>query len=170
MIRRSAIPEDALHARYAGEGAYLDCYVAELDRKVTPEAFIEAFYTTWLFKLERRILSWSIHKPSTDSQARELARGQRREFAAWVVEERSDDQLLMCDFLGATRSWLRTTPQGAATRLYFGSVVTARRNARSGRMALGWRYRLLLGFHKLYSRGLLSAARAKLHRQLPLKT
>jgi hypothetical protein len=169
VIRRSAIPADALHARYGRDGAYLDCFIADLDRVVPMEAFIEAFYTTWLFKLERRILAWTVDKPSTDTHARELAHGQRKDFAAWTLEARTDDQLLMCDFLGTTRSWLRSSPERGGTRLFFGSVVTARRDVRSGRMALGWSYRLLLGFHKLYSRALLSVARAKLRRQLSLK-
>ena len=169
MIRREAIPEHALHARYAGQGAYLDCYVAEIGRGVTHAQFVEAFYTTWLFKLERWILAWTVKKPSTDAQARELAAGFGTAFAAWTVEARATDQLLMCDLRGATRSWLMVTPVPTGTRLSFGSVVTAGRNERSGSLELGRTYRVLLGFHKLYSRALLAAARAKLQRQLSLK-
>lgn len=171
MIHREPIPANALHAHYAGQGAYLDCYVTDLDTPVTHAQFVEAFYTTWLFKLERWILARAVNKPSTDAQAREIARGQRADFAAWTQEARATDQLLMCDHLGVTRSWLMVTPAaaGGGTRLYFGSVVTARRNRR-GELELGRSYRLLLGFHKLYSRALLAAARSKLRRQLPLKS
>jgi hypothetical protein len=102
--------------------------------------------------------------PSTDAEARELALGKRDSFAAWRVEARDKDQLLLT--AGRTRSWLMVAPvtdQGhATTRLYFGSAVVPRKNARTGQIGLGRAYRSLLGFHKLYSRALLSAARSKL--------
>lgn len=154
-----------MHARYASQGAYLDCYATEIAHAVTHAQFVEAFYTTWLFKLERWILAWSVKKPSSDEEARDLANARRTAFAAWTEEARGENQLLMCDFLGHTRSWLMVSPRDAGTRLYFGSVVTSRRNERTGRAELGRTYRLLLGFHKLYSRALLAAARSKLRRQ-----
>ena len=172
MIRRESIPENALHAHYERQGAYLDCYATDIDRAVTFAQFVEAFYTSWLFRIERWILAWSVARPSTDAQAREVSFGKRGDFAAWTVEARATDQLLMCDFLGHTRSWFMVVPRaaGAGTRLYFGSVVTSRRNERTGELELGRSYRLLLGFHKLYSRALLATARARLRSQLPLKT
>ena len=119
--------------------------------------FVEAFYTTWVFKLERLILKWAVAKPSTDVEAKELAAGMRDRFAAWTVEDRATDQLLMCDYLKHTRSWLMVAPcelDGLpATRLHFGSVVVSVRR---------FPYNALLGFHKLYSRVLLSSARARL--------
>ena len=165
MIRREPIPERALHAHYASKGAYLDCYVTDIEHAVTHAEFVEAFYTTWLFKLERWILARAVNKPSTDAEARDIAHARRNTFAAWTEEARGENQLLMCDFLGHTRSWFMVSMQDARTRLYFGSVVTSRRNERTGRAELGRTYRLLLGFHKLYSRALLAAARSKLHRQ-----
>lgn len=169
MIRREPIPEQALHAHYQRQGAYLDCYATDIDAEVTLAQFVEAFYTSWLFRLERWILGWSVHKPSTDSQAREIARGERADFAAWTAEARGSEQLLMRDFLAATRSWFMVVPQATGARLLFGSVVTSRRNPRTGQLELGRSYRLLLGFHKLYSRALLAAARSRLRRQLSLK-
>lgn len=71
---------------------------------------------------------------------------------------RTRDQLLMCDFRGDTRSWFRVVAHASGTRLCFGSVVTAR--TPRGGIAPG--YRLLLGFHRLYSRALLAAACARL--------
>ena len=155
MIRREAIPEHALHAHYGRQGSYLDCYVTEIAATANLARFIEAFYTTWLFKIERWILSWAVRKPSTDAQAREIARGLRQDFAAWTCEARGTDQLLMCDFLGHTRSWFMVETLGeSSTRLYFGSVVTSKSRG----------YQAWLGFHKLYSRALLGAARARLLR------
>lgn len=120
-----------------------------------------AFYTTWLFRLERWILRLAVARPSTDEEARQLARGEREAFAAWSVEARAPDQLLMCDFTGRTRSWLMVAP-AAGTRLYFGSVVVPVRDPKTGETGLGPVHGPLIGFHKLYSRLLLGAAARRL--------
>lgn len=164
-VRRQSLPPGALHEPYARDGAYTDCYVTTIDRAVSHEEFVAAFYTTWLFKLERWILSWTVKKPSTDAQARDIASGATRKFAAWTEEARTADQLLMCDFLGHTRSWFRVShPSPQLTALFFGSVVTSRLDPATGKRELGRSYRALLGFHKLYSRALLAAARSRLSR------
>src|SRR4051812_28810807 len=89
--------------------------------------FVEAFYTTAVFKLERLLLRVFAARPSTDGQAGKLARGELSSFAAWSVEGRAPDQLLLSDFSGRTRSWLMVSasdePGLACTRLYFGSAV-----------------------------------------------
>jgi hypothetical protein len=156
-IRSTPAPSGALHAKYARTGAYTDCFSTEVPARISQAQFVEAFYTTWVFKLERRILAWFIAKPSTDEEAKALAAGARDHFAAWTVEERAADQLLMCDHLGHTRSWFMVAPcelaGGPATRLYFGSVVVPVRR---------FPYTVLIGFHRLYSRVLLSSARRRL--------
>ncbi len=165
-IHRCPLPAHALSARYASDG-YADCYVTRVPQAVAHAQFVEAFYTTWLFKLERAILRWLVRMPSTDLEARELAHGNRNVFAAWKVEARAPDQLLMCDFRGATRSWLMvesaSADAGGGTHLYFGSVVVPVRTS-NGKKAMSFGFRALLGFHKLYSRALLRAARARLTR------
>jgi hypothetical protein len=72
--------------------------------------------------------------------------------------------LLLCDFLGNTRSWLMIEPhhEGGMTRLYFGSAVVPNTSRRTGQRRLGLRFRALLGFHRRYSRALLTAARSRL--------
>ena len=164
-VHREPIPEHALHAHYLREGAYADCYVTRIAQPVSHARFVAAFYTTWLFKLERVILRL-VDKPSTDADAQALARGERTHFAAWTVEARATDQLVMCDFMGRTRSWLmvEAVDGGTATHLYFGSVVVPRSDASGTKPSLGTSYSLLLGFHKLYSRALLNAARSRLVR------
>jgi hypothetical protein len=101
-------------------------------------------------------------------QARALARGESETFAAWHVEGRMADQLLLCDFRGRTRSWLMTAAipgaDSMSTRLYFGSAVVPVVDPRSGRKAMGFVFRVLLGFHKIYSRVLLRAAVSRLIR------
>jgi hypothetical protein len=167
-ISRSELPQEALLGRYLHGGAYADCYVTEMARRVSHAEYVEAFYTTALFKFERLLLSWLVSKPSTDAEVGQLAAGSRDSFAAWSVEGRSTDQLLLCDFRGRTRSWLMTAPvtNGTAecTRLYFGSAVVPAAGARSGTRSLGFVFRMLLGFHKMYSRALLHSARSRLAR------
>ena len=51
-----------------------------------------------------------------------------------------------------------------ATRLYFGSAVVPVRDRVSGQPRMGFVFQALLGFHKLYSRVLLGAARSRLAR------
>lgn len=161
------LPPLALLRRYGADGGYTDCYRADIARPVTQAEYVEAFYTTAVFKAERLILRL-LRRPSTDKEARELADGQRTRFAAWSVEDRSDDQLLLCDFLGGTRSWLMSESLSidgrSITRLYFGSAVVPRRRGPGGRPAIGLEFRALMGFHRLYSVILLRAALRRLQR------
>jgi len=166
-IRPCQLPTGALLSRYLGSGAYADCYVAEIARTVSHAEFVEAFYTTMVFKLERLILRLLVSRPSTDAQATQLAQGTLSSFAAWSVEGRAPDQLLLSDFTGRTKSWLMVKPESAestGTRLFFGSAVVPVRDPTSGRPSLGFMFSALLGFHKVYSRVLLHAARSRLSR------
>jgi hypothetical protein len=169
-IQACELPDDALLRRYLSGGAYADCYVAEVARAISHAEYVEAFYTTAVFKLERLLLSWFVARPSTDAQAGELASGKRTSFAAWSVEAREPDQVLLSDFQGRTRSWLMSVPfsNNQSTRLFFGSAVVPIVNRRTGgepRMGAG--FRALLGFHKLYSRVLLRATVNRLSRSRP---
>ena len=161
MIEPCDLPPTALLQRYRDAGAYTDCYTTEVARAVSHAEYVEAFYTTFVFKLERFLLKSLVRRPSSDAEAARLARGELDSFAAWTVEGRTPDQLLMADYLGRTKSWLMTVSIDASrTRLYFGSAVVPVRD-KAGRRALGSPFRALLGFHKMYSRVLLAAARAK---------
>ena len=162
-IRPCHPPPDALLRRYIAADAFVDCYVTEVARSVSCAEYVEAFYTTAVFKLERSILRIAVSRPSTDAEARQLARGERDAFAAWTVEGRTPDQLLMADIGGRTRSWLMVAPSGTgSTLLYFGSAVVPVRDRKSDRASLGPLFSALLGFHKLYSRVLLLSARSSL--------
>ena len=170
-IQPCAVPDDALLHTYRANGAYTDCYVTDIVGSVSHEQFVTAFYTTFVFKLERMILKWAVSKPSTDAQAEQLASGETDTFAAWHVEKRSGNQLLVSDFYRRTRSWLMIVPlrtnSGPVTRLYFGSAVVPVGNAKTGRPTLGLGFPALLGFHKLYSKVLLYAAKSRLNRRVP---
>jgi len=159
-IAAGPLPPFALLERYTGDDGYTDCWSADIPGEFSHAEFVAAFYTTWLFRLERVLLEWLVSKPSTDEEARQLAEGARDVFAAWTVEARAPNQLLMCDFLENTRSWLMVEPRvgGGMTRLYFGSAIVAHQKGRG----IGLRFRALLGFHRRYSRALLRAARRRL--------
>lgn len=149
MVKESTLPESALLQKYVRSGAYTDCFSTDIRGDISLVDFVEAFYTTWLFKLERFILRVAISKPSTDAEARQVVLGDIDKFAAWRVEDRGDQQLLMCDFRAHTRSWFMVAPG----RLYFGSAVIPKDRPS---------YKLLLGLHRLYSRALLATARSRL--------
>ena len=168
LVKRDQLPSTALLTRYShahdGPNAYTDCYVTQVDGHVALESFVYAFYTSWLFKLERLLLDYFAKIPSTDAQARAVAGGSGNEFAAWTVEDRADDQLLMCDLRGTTRSWFMVDQvdagEAAMTVLYFGSAVVPQSAAATGERKISHGFRLLLPFHKLYSRALLSLAKS----------
>ena len=164
------LPPTALLARYQG-GGHTDCYTTTTPGPVSQAQYVEAFYTTPLFRLERLILALLVSRPSTDEDAARLATGDSDRFAAWTVEARTADQLLLCDFQGLTRSWLmscKTVVDGApVTRLFFGSAVVPKEG---DRVSSGV-FSALLGFHQLYSRLLLASAIRRLrHRRHRLST
>ncbi len=161
------VPNPSLLQVVRDAGAYADCYVTEVEREVALPAFVEAFYTTRLFRLERALLRWFAARPSSDLDARRLAEGVSDSFAAWHVEGRTTDQLLLADFTGRTKSWLMVAPvavSGARTRLYFGSAVVRSAGKGTGRSGLGRAFHALLGLHRIYSRLLLGAARSRFQR------
>ncbi|GMU42796.1 MAG: hypothetical protein IT479_02530 [Xanthomonadales bacterium] len=165
-VRALDLPERALLQRYRTmPGAYSDCYALDLPRAVALADYVHAFYCTWLFRLERLVLRLAVARPSTDAQAAELGAGTRSDFAAWTVEVRAPQQLLLCDLYGRTRSWLMTEALAdGGTRCYFGSAVVPRRDPGAREPRLGGGYSALLGLHRLYSRALLAAAAARLRR------
>ncbi|MEJ2695004.1 MAG: hypothetical protein P8166_18845, partial [Candidatus Thiodiazotropha sp.] len=87
-------------------------------------------------------------------------RGKIGSFAAWDVEAKEPNQLLLSDFQGRTRSWLMCAPAGddRYSRLFFGSAVVPRLDQQTGEKRMGTAFYALQGFHKIYSRALLRAA------------
>jgi len=160
-IQHCALPAGALLEKYVRSGAYTDCYSIELTRPVTQGEFIEAFYTTAVFRIERWLLAKLLSRPSTDMDVRQLAMGKASRFAVWSVERGEHDQVLLA--AGRTRSWLMARcdeSTGSTTRLYFGSAVVP--EVRDAVPRMGLLFKPLLGFHKMYSRALLAAAHRKL--------
>ncbi|MFZ5670326.1 MAG: hypothetical protein ACOY4K_12605 [Pseudomonadota bacterium] len=163
-IVETPLPPGALLSRHEGGGGYVDCFVASVPGRVSQGAFIEAFYTTPLFRLERLVLARLLARPSTDADVRRLAAGDADAFSAWTVEGRTAEQILLRDFRGSTCSWLMTAPDPDspdATRLHFGSAIVPRAGA--DRPSAG--FRALLPVHRCYARALLRAAARRLTRR-----
>ncbi len=161
-VQKCAVPQNSLLAAYTRDGSYTDCYRTELAGHILLPAFVKAFYTNWLFKLEAFILKYTVKRPSNDLEAQQLAEGTRTKFAAWDMEGRTENELLMCDMLSRTRSWFMVTHENERTQLYFGSAVVPVRNQKTGKSSLGFLFLILLGFHQLYSYFLLYFASRKI--------
>ena len=159
MIARACdVPRDGVLQAYVGRGAtYTDCFEVMSPLEIPMEDFIEAFYTTWLFRLERVVLSAILRRRIADADVVALAQ-EGADFAAWHVEARREGQLLLADTSGHTRSYLAISPkQGGVTRLIFGSAIVARGDAPLGRMVTA-----VIPFHRFYSKCLLRLAERKL--------
>lgn len=167
-IAQVPVADDALLKTYRGArhperwGHYGDCFSVSVDRAVTLGEFVFAFYTSPAFRVERWILRVVAGAASTDEQARALSEGRGESFAVWTVGARTVDQLLMCDRYGKTRSWFRVVSLAAGgTVLQFGSAVAGRSRG-DGAWGMSRTFGVLLGFHRLYSRVLLAAARQRM--------
>jgi hypothetical protein len=142
-------------------GAFADAYTLPFPRAVTLAEFVEAFYTTRLFKLERALIAL-LGRRSGDADVHALAAGVGTRVAAWTVEARRPDELLMHEDSGATRSWFKVEAGEGTTTLWFGSAVVPRRRGPGGEPRFGGLFHALLGFHRWYSRALLRAAARRL--------
>ncbi len=167
-ITQQPVPEDSLlktyrggsrPERWVGQG---DCFAVAVAQPVSLGDFVFAFYTSPVFRIERAILRILAGAPSTDAEARGVADGSGSSFAIWRVGQRTTTQLLMCDRFEKTRSWFQVAPmEGGGTLLRFGSAVASSRNRETGALSVGRGFRWLMGFHVLYSRVLLGAARRR---------
>ncbi|MEW9918818.1 hypothetical protein AB2B41_04350 [Marimonas sp. MJW-29] len=161
IARACAVPRDALlHVYVDRAGTYTDCFEVMHPLEADLEDFITAFYTTWLFRLERAVLTVALRRRIRDAEATALGRGEAERFAAWTVEARAPGQILLCDNTGGTRSYLAVAPkEGGTTRLLFGSAVVGRETGK-----LPVLVRLLMPLHVLYSKFLLRLAERRMRR------
>lgn len=160
IARPIAVPQDALLHRYVETtGAYTDCFEVMSPLSVTHQEFITAFYTTWLFRLERVVLSVTLRRFVRDAEAVALAQGAADRFAVWTVEDRVENQILLRDASGQTCSYLAVVAKdGGVTRLIFGSAVLPKGGAMPG-----W-VRALIPLHSFYSKALLRLAERKMRK------
>jgi hypothetical protein len=162
-VSDAPVPSDSLLGRLAAErGAFADAYRVLLPQRASLAQCVEAFYTTRLFKLERWLIGRT-GRPSSDADVRAVARGEGRRMAAWTVEARTANELLMHEDSGITRSWFKVEAgEGGTTVLWFGSALVPRRRGPRGEPRFGGLFHVLLGFHRGYSRALLRAAARRL--------
>jgi hypothetical protein len=167
-IAQEKVPEESLLKTYQGGarpdrwGRQSDCFSVSVDRAVSLADFVCAFYCSPVFRVERWLLRALAGAPSSDAQVHAVAEGNGTSFAIWQVGERTETQLLMCDRYEKTRSWFRVVPSAdRKTILQFGSAVAAKRDGRTGTASMSAGFRLLMGFHVLYSQVLLNAARRR---------
>lgn len=157
-IHACPLPGDSLLAAHSRPGDHTDCYAIDVPGEVDLSTFVEAFYTSRGFLPELLFLTL-VGRGATRAQARRLARAETDRFAAWRVEARTTSELLLQDYLGRTRSWLRAEPLAAGgTRLCFGSGIIRREGRGLGARIERRLFRALLPGHAAYSRVLLGAA------------
>jgi hypothetical protein len=156
MVHAAPAPKHSLIAPFARlPGHYTDAFATDVSGDIDLSDFIRAFYTTPLFRAERGVLTLA-GTGGSDSEVERLADGTGERFAAWTVEARRDDEILLADISGRTKSWLAVAEKGAGTRLRFGSVIVP--TDRGGGPSLGPFVTALIGPHRVYSRALLAAA------------
>jgi len=164
MLEKCALPKEALLQTYAAKpDAHTDCYASHIEGVFTLEDYVGCFYRGRLFGLERWLLKIIVKRPSSEEQLKALLYNDGQSFAAWTLEKRTEDQLIMCDYQKRTRSWFMVEPTtGTGTRLYFGSAVVKTNYLKHGEGIAPLIFRLLMPFHYLYSRLLLSSAARRL--------
>ncbi len=158
------LPETALLGRYENRpGHHTDCYVTEVSQRVDIATFSAAFFNSPVMRLERRLFALMSY-PSSLADVQALAEGRSDTFAGWVLEDRNAHQLLLKIFEGGVRTWLMVSHSDTGTRLYFGSAVLPK-DPQADQPKLGIWVKALMGFHHVYSKILLRAARKQLARQ-----
>ena len=150
------LPDGALLARYQTAEDYTDCFVMDVPGEVSLADYIRHFYGSLSFWPERMVLGL-IGKGATVGDIDNLADHDATDFAAWSVEARTDDQILLRDFRGSTRSWLHVSSIEGGTRLWFGSAVIA--TSRNGEdKALPKAAVALMDGHVFYAKQLIRGA------------
>ena len=152
---KANVPEGALLRPYADRAdCFTDAYCADVGRPMALDAYLRAFYATWAFAPEKLLLRLALRRPAQVFEVGPLALGEADCFAAWDVEARTKDEVLLVDLGGRTRSWFKVD----GSTVYFGSAVVPPTPGAD----LGLLFKSLLGFHKVYSRVLLGATVRKL--------
>ena len=152
-VTAAELPGGTLLDDYRSGGGHVDCYSADVPGDVDLGQLITAFYTSQAFRPERWLLGALLGRRADDGDVARLAAGQTTRFSAWTVEARRDNEILLCDFQGRTRSWLMVRKVTGGTRLHFGSAVVPQKRGTDRLL-----FRALLGFHRWYSRALLNGA------------
>jgi len=163
LVQSGTLPKDSLLRTYEVlEGCHCDCFYVDAQGDADLSSYIAAFFGTWVFQLELKVLSiFGLNRDDAE-QIQRLAENRADRMAAWHVEKRSERELLLAVGDGPIRTWLRIEPAGqGAVRMYFGSAMLPIATDTQGRPRQGRMARLALPLHKIYSRVLLGAALRK---------
>ncbi len=162
LPHRTQIPPQSAFARYLEvPGAYADCYAIKVKGAAKLEGYTNAFFSTWLFRLELLVLRLFGSSNVTEQDRENLARGASDQFGLWRVETRDQDEMVLSVGDGPIRTWLRVQPDRddpSATLLVFGSAVLPRHQNRDGTQRLDRITQALTPIHQAYSILLLRAA------------
>ncbi len=157
------VPESSVLAHQAADpDHYADCYTVDLPCEADLSAYLTAFFTLPIMRLERWVIT-VMGTPSTAQDVAALASGAADSLSLWQVEQRTDDQIAMRVSGGLIRTWLMREDIANGTRLYFGSSVEPIEKP-DGSKSHGWGVKAFGGFHQLYSRILLAGAARRLKR------
>ncbi|QZD91391.1 hypothetical protein K3162_07340 [Qipengyuania xiapuensis] len=168
MIQVTApqLPPESLLARRRGPECYRDAFRASVTGEVSLGELITAFFSSRTFLTERMALHL-IGRGAGHAEIAALAAGRTQRFAAWEVEAREEEELLMHDFLDKTCCWLAVSsrgedgaldgplpvPETGRTYIWFGTAVREFEGPIVSR---------LRGAHRWYARHLLEAAARRL--------
>lgn len=163
-------PDAALIREYARlPGGYVDCFYADVGGRVTLSDYIEAFFSTPVFRAERLMLNLTANGRSNRQSASELASGSSDKMAIWTTQARDDAQILMIAGNGPVFTWLmveEAQTDAFSSRLYFGSAVLPTATGKDGTPKMAAGFRVFLGLHIFYSRLLLWWAARDLDRKV----
>ncbi len=147
-------------------GCLTDAFRCKVDFSVNLEHFIQAFFDSSVFRLERLLIQILTRKQADLTQVKKLASGTDKTFAVWQVAQRSNFEILMKVGTGPIRSWLAAYPdQDGGTSLYFGSAVLPTKGDKNGNQQVGFLFQATVWFHEFYSRLLLKSAVRTLTKQ-----
>ena len=161
-ITAPPLPPQSLLARIRGPECYRDAFRASVAGEVSLGELVTAFFSSRAFLAERMALHL-IGRGADHADIAALAAGRTERFAAWQMEAREENELLMHDFLDQTCCWLAVShgaggplpePRPGTTDIWFGTAVREFEGPIVSR---------LRGAHRWYARKLLGAAARGLH-------
>ncbi len=117
---------------------------------------------SWLFRIERWILSKTHGTRTTRDDVHALAYGSLQSFALWTEHTRDDTQLCLEVKGSPVRTCLMVEHRNTQTHLYFGTGLVPTSRDPQKPPTIPWGFRALTGVHLLYARMLLRAGAANL--------
>lgn len=153
-------PKDSLLHQYTEKpGCHADAFMAEINFTPSLKDYITAMFGSPVFRIERVLLAVAAATPTFKKDLTAFALAEKDSFALWKTMERSDQELLMEVEKGRVRTWLMVEPtEGETSKLWFGSAIVPKTTPSREVGDIGFTFKALMGFHKLYSRILLLAA------------